>query len=175
MFRNDRFNLVGALIGDGWNTVLSTTLISVSIVATFLGIKWSFAMFSTSKLIYWKKALDNRGYLTKHASSRFHFMAAKNHLSFKQREESSSKIVRHLESVRTIQIWKNRNRLVKISSTLLVLSRWMIAFRRHEETDRSVYLTCPQFFHYCGRNLCVKLCVSAFHLDQMSRSGCWSI
>ncbi|CAF1263221.1 unnamed protein product [Adineta ricciae] len=93
--------------------------------------------FSTSGFNNWKKALDNRAGLIKHASSSSHLTATKNYLSYKQREETCSNIVQKLDSGRTIRIRKNRDRLTKICSTLLVLSRQMIGLRGHVENERS--------------------------------------
>jgi len=65
----------------------------------------------------------------------------KNYLSYKQREETNSNVIQKLDSARAIQIRKNRDRLIKICSTLHVLARQMISFRGHEENDQYVNST----------------------------------
>ncbi len=65
-------------------------------------------------------------------------MQQKNYLSCKQREETDSSVIKKLDSSRAIQIRKNRDRLVKISSTLHFLARQMISFRSHEENEQYI-------------------------------------
>ncbi|CAF4470709.1 unnamed protein product [Rotaria socialis] len=75
--------------------------------------------------------------LIKHALSQSHIIATKNYLSYKQREETDSSVIKKLDSGRAIQIRKNRDHLVKIYSTLHILARQMISFSGHEENDQS--------------------------------------
>ena len=70
--------------------------------------------------------------LIKHASCQAHIIATKNYLSYKQQQETNSNVLKSLYSCRTIQIRKNRDRLIKICSTLRLLARQMISFRGHE-------------------------------------------
>jgi len=97
--------------------------------------------FSTSGFNNWKKSLEKGGGLTKHALSQSHIIATKNYLSYKQREESDSSVIKKLDSGRAIQIRKNRDRLIQICSTLHVLARQMISFRGHEENQQYVNST----------------------------------
>lgn len=94
--------------------------------------------FCTTGFNNWKKALDKYGGLIKHASSQCHTIATANYLSQKQREATSSNVLQQLDSSRTAQIRKNRERLGKICSTLLFLARQMIGLRGHDETERYV-------------------------------------
>jgi len=79
--------------------------------------------------------------LIKHALSQSHVIPTKNYLSYKQREETGSSVIKKLDSGRAIQIRKNCDRLIKISSTLHVLARQMISFRGHEENEEYVNST----------------------------------
>ncbi|CAF4531509.1 unnamed protein product, partial [Rotaria sp. Silwood2] len=49
----------------------------------------------------------------------------------------NSNVLKQLDNSRAILIRKNRDRLVKISSTLLFLTRQMISFRGHQEDENS--------------------------------------
>ena len=97
--------------------------------------------FTTSGFNNWKKSWDKRGGLIKHELSQSHIVATKNYLSYKQRQETDSSVVKKLDSSRAIQIRKNRDRLMKICSTLHVLARQMISFRGHEENQQYVNST----------------------------------
>jgi Domain of unknown function (DUF4371) len=91
--------------------------------------------FSTIGFSKWKKALDKASGLIRHASSQCHMIATANYLSHKQREASSSNILQKLDSSRTTHIRKNRERLSKICSTLLLLARQMVGLRGHDESE----------------------------------------
>ena len=97
--------------------------------------------FATSGFSNWKKSLDKAGGLLKHESSQSHIIATKNYLSYKQRQETDCSVVKKLDSSRAIQIRKNRDRLIKICSTLHVLARQMISFRGYEENQQYVNST----------------------------------
>ncbi|CAF4942929.1 unnamed protein product [Rotaria sp. Silwood1] len=86
----------------------------------------------------WKKALQKDTGLIKHALSQSHIIATKNYLSYKQREETDSSVIKKLDSGRAIQIRKNRDRLVKICSTLHFSASQMISFRGHQENKQYV-------------------------------------
>lgn len=86
----------------------------------------------------WKKALTKQSGLIKHASSQSHITAAKNYVSYKQQQETNSNVIKQLDSSRAIQIRRNRDRLIKICSTLRLLARQMISFRGHEENTQYV-------------------------------------
>ena len=97
--------------------------------------------FSTAGFNNWKKSLQKDSGLIKHALSQSHVIATKNYLSYKQREETDSSVIKKLDSGRAIPIRKNRDRLIKICSTLHVLARQMISFRGHEENEEYVNST----------------------------------
>jgi len=69
--------------------------------------------------------------LIKRPLSESHVIATKNYLSYKQREETDSSVSKKLDFGRAIQIRKNRDRLIKICSTLHVLTRQMISLGEH--------------------------------------------
>ncbi|CAF3452662.1 unnamed protein product [Rotaria sp. Silwood1] len=79
----------------------------------------------------WKRSLDNNGALIKHVSSQSHIIATKNYESYRQRRGTNSSVIDQLDTSRLIHIRRNRDRLLKICSTLNFLSRQMISFRGH--------------------------------------------
>jgi len=89
----------------------------------------------------WKKALGKNTGLTKHASSQTHITPTKNYFSCKQREKTNSNVLHKLDFGRVIQIRKNRDRLIKICSTLHLLAPQMISYREHDECERYVNST----------------------------------
>ena len=96
--------------------------------------------FTNTGFNNWKRALEKTSGLIKHASCQAHIIATKNYLSYKQQQETNSNVLKSLYSCRTIQIRKNRDRLIKICSTLQLLARQMISFRGHEESEKCVNL-----------------------------------
>lgn len=95
--------------------------------------------FATIGFNNWKKALDKTAGLAKHTSSQAHIIATKNYLTYKQQQATGSNVLKQLDHGRAIIIRKNRDRLIKISSTLLFLARQMISFRGHEENEKCVH------------------------------------
>lgn len=94
--------------------------------------------FVTTGFNNWKRSLESNGGLTKHAACQGHIIAAKNYGSFKQCQVTHSNIINQLDSTRIVQIRRNRDRLTKICSTLHLLSRQMISFRGHVESEGCV-------------------------------------
>ena len=74
----------------------------------------------------------------KHVSSQSHIIATQNYESYREREKTNSNFLNKLDSSRSIQIRKNRDRLIKICSTLHLMARQMISFRGHNESERYV-------------------------------------
>ena len=95
-------------------------------------------MFSTTAFNNWKKALERNAGLMKHVSSQSHIIATKNYESYREREKTNSNVLNKLDFSRSIQIRKNRDRLIKICSTLHLMTRQMISFRGHNESERYV-------------------------------------
>jgi hypothetical protein len=58
------------------------------------------------------------------------------HLWFKLRQELQLTVIHSLDSGRNLLVRRNRNRLIKIASTLLLLAKQMIAIRGHVENER---------------------------------------
>ena len=69
-----------------------------------------------------------------------HIIATKNYLSYKQQQETNLNAVKNVYSCRAIQTRKNRDRLIKICSTLRLLARQMVSFRGHEENEKWINL-----------------------------------
>ena len=59
-----------------------------------------------------------------------------NHIE--KEKKTNSNVLNKLDSSRSIQIRKNRDRLIKICSTLNLSARQMISFRGHDESERYV-------------------------------------
>jgi hypothetical protein len=91
--------------------------------------------FSTTGFNNWKNSLGKAGGLTKHVLSQSHLVSTKNYHSFKLRSQTSSNVMNRLDNHRAVHIAKNRQRLVKICSTLHLLARQMIGFRGHDEQE----------------------------------------
>ena len=62
--------------------------------------------FSTSEFNNWKKSLQKGSGLIKHPLSESHVIATKNYLSYKQREETDSNVIKKLDFGRAIQFVK---------------------------------------------------------------------
>ncbi|CAF0967838.1 unnamed protein product [Rotaria sp. Silwood1] len=83
-----------------------------------------------------KDALESGSGLHKHEQSQAHVIATKNLESFKLRQQLQLSVINSLDNSRSILVRRNRDRLIKISSTLLLLARQMIAFRGHQENEK---------------------------------------
>lgn len=84
----------------------------------------------------WKRALENGSGLQKHEQSQSHINATKNLHSFKLRQELQLSVVNSLDTGRSLLVRRNRDRLIKIASTLLLLAKQMIELRGHDENER---------------------------------------
>ena len=76
----------------------------------------------------------DRGF-PKHESSGAHIQANWNYQEYMLRSENQRTVANVLDHGRIAQIQKNRQRLMKIASTLLFCSRQMISFRGHTEDE----------------------------------------
>jgi len=92
-------------------------------------------VFVSSGYNNWKRALENGSGFKKHASSQLHIVASKNYESYKLRRETNTTVIDKLDSGRAQQIRRNRDRLIKICSTVHLLAKQMISFRGHEEQE----------------------------------------
>ena len=88
----------------------------------------------------WKRALAKKKGFNQHETSVAHVTAAANYNEFLMREKLNLTPVDVIKKGRAEQIRKNRNRLIKISSTLLLCARQMIAIRGHEEHSESAHM-----------------------------------
>ncbi|CAF1293587.1 unnamed protein product [Adineta ricciae] len=66
----------------------------------------------------WKRALEATGGLLKHSQSKLHVTSTKNYESYVLRRQSNSNVMNKLDAGRVIHIRKNRDRLIKICSTI---------------------------------------------------------
>jgi hypothetical protein len=89
--------------------------------------------FTTIGFNNWKRSLENNGGFIKHSQSQSHITATKNYESYVLRQRTNSSIINKLDAGRVIHIRRNRDRLMKICSTLHFLARQMISFRGHRE------------------------------------------
>lgn len=86
----------------------------------------------------WKNAVgSNRGF-KQHETAAAHITATFNYNEFIIREKSKSNVINLVDKARVEQIRKNRERLIKISSTIWLCARQMIALRGHDEHAESV-------------------------------------
>ena len=86
----------------------------------------------------WKNALDKSRGFTKHEISVAHTIATANYNEYLAREKSKSTVMNVVDKGRLEQIRKNRERLIKIASTILLCGRQLISLRDHEEHSQSV-------------------------------------
>ena len=89
-------------------------------------------------LIIGKLRLRKKRGLKQHETSTVHLTATAAYHEFLLREKSGSSVVNLVDRGRNEQIRKNRSRLMKISSTILLCGRQMIPIRGHEEHTESV-------------------------------------
>ncbi|CAF1525372.1 unnamed protein product, partial [Rotaria sordida] len=93
--------------------------------------------FTTTGFNNWKRSLETNGGLLKHSQSQLHITSTKNYESYVLRQRNNSSVINQLDAGRVIHIRKNRDRLIKICSTLHFLARQMISFRGHRENSQS--------------------------------------
>ena len=86
----------------------------------------------------WKNALDKRKGLPQHESSLAHVSATANYNEYLLREKSKLNVINVADKGRVEQIRKNRERLMKIASTIFLCGRQMIPLRGHFEDEESV-------------------------------------
>jgi Domain of unknown function (DUF4371) len=91
--------------------------------------------FSTTGFNAWKRALEKNAGFQKHASSQSHITAAANFHEYQSRIRSGTTVVNILEKSRAESIRQNRQQLIKISATVLLCARQMIALRGHDEDN----------------------------------------
>ena len=83
----------------------------------------------------WKNAMTkNQGY-AKHEASTAHKYASLNYQQCPAREKSQNSVVNVLDKARAESIRRNRERLAKITSALLICSRKLISLRGHDENN----------------------------------------
>ena len=83
----------------------------------------------------WKKALDSGKGFKQHESSIGHVQATAKYTEITTRYNTNKSINNLLETSRVQQVKRNRERLSKIASTVLLCARQMIALRGHIEKE----------------------------------------
>ena len=83
----------------------------------------------------WKLALTKERGFSRHESRIAHIEAFSNFQEYILRSKNQTTVANVLDHGRITQIQKNRQRLMKIASTLLFCSRQMISFRGHTEDE----------------------------------------
>ncbi|CAF2115220.1 unnamed protein product [Rotaria magnacalcarata] len=85
----------------------------------------------------WRKALDmNKGF-KQHESSEGHLCAAINYRESLLRSNNQASVIDVLEIGRSQKVKRNRERLSKIASTILLCAKQMIPLRGHRENETS--------------------------------------
>ena len=83
----------------------------------------------------WKNAFAaNQGFL-KHQNSQCHKLAEINYKQYIARTSSATTVLQVMDKSRNELIKRNREKLIKIVSTLHLCGRQMIAIRGHEEGE----------------------------------------
>ncbi|CAF1465765.1 unnamed protein product [Adineta ricciae] len=95
--------------------------------------------FTTTGFNNWKRALEATGGLLKYSQSKLHVTSTKNYESYVSQRQSNANVMNKLDPSRVIHIRKNRDRLIKICSTIHFLACQMISFRDHRENSQYVF------------------------------------
>ncbi|CAF3471206.1 unnamed protein product, partial [Rotaria sp. Silwood2] len=83
----------------------------------------------------WKRAFyANQGFLH-HQNSQSHKLAEINYKQYIVRTSSATTVLQVMDKSRNELIKRNREKLIKIASTLNLYARQMIAIRGHEEDE----------------------------------------
>jgi len=117
---------------------------SVALDAAFCYVCRHFSQFGTPTRIQqdalttcgfnnWKRALARDRGFDKHVTSQTHIISSANFLEYQARRKSNATVIDVLEKSRAEQITHNRNKLIKISSAILLCAKQMIALRGHDE------------------------------------------
>ena len=86
----------------------------------------------------WKKALGKSKGFNKHVQSQGHVLAASNFAAYQEGRRAQQNIVQLIDKSRIEQIRRNRERLTKIASALLLWARQSIGIRGHDESEKYV-------------------------------------
>lgn len=82
----------------------------------------------------WKRVLATDRGIDKHVKSQTHIISSANFFEYKSRRKSNTSVINVLEKSRAEQILHNRSKLIKISSTILLCAKQLIALRGHDES-----------------------------------------
>ncbi len=86
----------------------------------------------------WKNVLDKKKGLPKHEASVVHVKATVNYNEYILRKKSKLNVIDIVDKRRIERIRENRERLVKVASTIFLCGRQMIPLRGHFENEESV-------------------------------------
>ena len=87
---------------------------------------------------HWKKALDKSKGFDKHVQSQGHLLASSNFAAYQERKRTQQNIVQLIDKSRIEKIRRNRERLTKIASALLLCTKQSIGIRGHDESEKYV-------------------------------------
>jgi hypothetical protein len=87
----------------------------------------------------WKIALEKKKGLRLHETTLAHLTATSNYKEFVIRKKSKLTVINVADQGKAEQIRKNRERLIKIASAILLCARQMIALRSHYEHEELVF------------------------------------
>ncbi|CAF3369991.1 unnamed protein product [Rotaria sp. Silwood2] len=91
-------------------------------------------VFTTQGFNNWKRALaQDRGF-NQHVSSQAHIMSTANFYEYQSRRQSGTTVLNILDKSRAELIRQNRNKLIKISSAILLCAKQCISLRGHDES-----------------------------------------
>ena len=92
--------------------------------------------FTTCGFNNWTRALAKDRGFDKHVKSQTHITSSANFLEYQSRRKSGTSVINVLEKSHAEQILYNRNKLIKISSAILLCAKQMIALRGHDESNK---------------------------------------
>ncbi|CAF3577936.1 unnamed protein product [Rotaria sp. Silwood1] len=82
----------------------------------------------------WKRALaPDRGF-DRHVKSQTHIISSANFFEYQSRQKSNTTVIHVLEKSRADQIRNNRNKLINISSAILLCAKQLLALHGHDES-----------------------------------------
>jgi hypothetical protein len=91
-------------------------------------------VFTTYGFNNWKRALAHDRGFNQHVNSQTHKISTANFLEYQSRQQSGATILNVLDKSRVGLIRQNRNKLIKISSAILLCAKQCIALCGHDES-----------------------------------------
>ncbi|CAF4961518.1 unnamed protein product [Rotaria sp. Silwood1] len=82
----------------------------------------------------WKRALARDRGFDRHVKSQTHIISSANFFEYQSRQKSNTTVIHVLEKSRADQIRNNRNKLINISSAILLCAKQLLALHGHDES-----------------------------------------